>query len=108
MRVHSARLAEVHLAADADQPLARGLLAVDRHRVLEVAEQDVGLLVAMSAALATIFSFEKSRKWIIRDGADGDLRERVRRADRQGLEEVTGVAHVGARLAAEVAGSAAL
>ena len=26
---------------------------------------------AMSAALATIFSFEKSRKWIIRDGLTG-------------------------------------
>jgi hypothetical protein len=25
----------------------------------------------MSAALATIFSFEKSRKWIIRDGRTG-------------------------------------
>jgi hypothetical protein len=26
---------------------------------------------AMSTALATIFSFEKSRKWIIRDGLTG-------------------------------------
>src|SRR5918998_1507943 len=29
------------------------------------------VFVAMSAALATIFSFEKSRKWIIRDGLKG-------------------------------------
>jgi hypothetical protein len=31
----------------------------------------MSVLVAMSAALATIFSFEKSRKWIIRDGRIG-------------------------------------
>ena len=31
----------------------------------------MSVLVAMSAALATIFSFEKSRKWIIRDGRTG-------------------------------------
>ena len=29
---------------------------------------------AMSGALATIFSFEKSRKWIIRDGRTGTSR----------------------------------
>ena len=37
------RVAEVDLPADPDQALARGLLAVDRDGVLEVAEQDVGL-----------------------------------------------------------------
>ena len=47
----------------------------------------------MSAALATIFSFEKSRKWIIRDGLKGISRERLGRADGERLEEVTGVAH---------------
>src|SRR3954463_6247379 len=31
----------------------------------------MSVFVAMSAALATIFSFEKSRKWIIRDGLNG-------------------------------------
>ena len=31
----------------------------------------MSILVAMSAALATIFSLEKSRKWIIRDGMNG-------------------------------------
>ena len=51
---------------------------------------------AMSGALATIFSFEKSRKWIIREGVNGDLAERLRRADRERLEEVSGVAHAGA------------
>ena len=54
-----------------DQALARGLLAVDRDGVLEVAEQDVGLLGAMSGTLAAIFSFEKSKKWIIREGGNG-------------------------------------
>jgi hypothetical protein len=31
----------------------------------------MSVLVAMSAALATIFSLEKSRKWIIREGRNG-------------------------------------
>jgi hypothetical protein len=31
----------------------------------------MSVLAAMSAALATIFSFEKSRKWIIREGLTG-------------------------------------
>src|SRR5215207_3503131 len=31
----------------------------------------MSVFAAMSAALATIFSFEKSRKWIIRDGLNG-------------------------------------
>src|SRR6185503_7435910 len=31
----------------------------------------MSVCVAMSAALATIFGFEKSRKWIIRDGVTG-------------------------------------
>ena len=31
----------------------------------------MSVLVAMSAALATIFSLEKSRKWIILDGLKG-------------------------------------
>ena len=36
-------VAEVGLLRDLDEAVARGLLAVDRDRVLEVAEQDVGL-----------------------------------------------------------------
>ncbi len=31
----------------------------------------MSVLVAMSGTLATIFSFEKSKKWIIRDGVTG-------------------------------------
>jgi hypothetical protein len=31
----------------------------------------MSVFLAMSAALATIFSLEKSRKWIIRDGLTG-------------------------------------
>ena len=31
----------------------------------------MSVFVAMSAALATIFSLEKSRKWIIREGRSG-------------------------------------
>ena len=48
---------------------------------------------AMSGTLATIFSFEKSRKWIIRDGLNGISEQRRRGADRQGLSEVAGVSH---------------
>ena len=49
---------------------------------------------AMSGTFATIFSFEKSRKWIIREGLNGDLAERLGGADRERLEEVAWVAHV--------------
>jgi hypothetical protein len=31
----------------------------------------MSVVVAISGALATIFSFEKSRKWIIREGVTG-------------------------------------
>ena len=48
---------------------------------------------AMSGILATIFSFEKSRKWIIREGLNGISRSGLGGADGQGLEEVAGVAH---------------
>ncbi len=63
-------VAEVDVAADGDEALAGGLLALDRHGVLEVAEQDVDLPRDVGR-LGTIFSFEKSRKWIIRDGVTG-------------------------------------
>ena len=53
---------------------------------------------AMSGTLATIFSLEKSRKWIIRDGGKGISAERIGSADRQRLEEVPGVAHAAADL----------
>jgi acyl dehydratase len=49
--------------------------------------------VAMVSALATIFSLEKSRKWIIRDGFRGHLGERLRGPDRLRVREGSGVAH---------------
>ena len=49
--------------------------------------------LAMSGTFAAIFSFEASKKWIIRDGLNGISRGRVGRADRERLEEVAGVAH---------------
>ena len=52
----------------------------------------MSVFAAMSAALATIFSFEKSRKWIIREGGR-DLAQRLRSADGERLEEGTGVTH---------------
>ncbi len=52
-------------------------------------------LGAMSGTFATIFSLEKSRKWIIREGLKGISRAGSRRVDGEGLEEVAGVAQVG-------------
>ena len=54
--------------------------------------------LAMSGTFAAIFSFEASKKWIIRDGRKRDLGDRVGRADRQGLEEVAWVSHRPGRL----------
>ena len=53
----------------------------------------MSVCLAMSGTFAAIFSLEASKKWIIRDGGNGISRERVRRADREGLEEVSGVSH---------------
>ena len=47
----------------------------------------------MSGALATIFSFEKSRKWIIREGLNGISRTGSGAPIGERLEEVSGVAH---------------
>ena len=49
----------------------------------------------MSGTFATIFSFEKSRKWIIREGLNGISVHGLRGADGQRLEEVSGVAQFG-------------
>ena len=49
--------------------------------------------VARSGSLPTIFSFEGSKKWIIREGVKGTSRTGVGGAHGQGLGEVTGVAH---------------
>ena len=48
---------------------------------------------AISGALATIFSLEKSRKWIILDGLRGISADGRGGADRQRLREVSRVAH---------------
>ena len=50
-------------------------------------------LVARSGSLPTIFSFEGSKKWIIRDGVTGISSSGIRGADGEGLGEVTWVAH---------------
>ena len=94
-RVHARpqrRLAEVHLAPDADQALARGLLAVDRHGVLEVAEQDVGLggdvgRLGDHLLVREVEEVDHPRR------LERDLGERFGRPDGEGLEEVTGIAH---------------
>ena len=53
----------------------------------------MSVLVAMSAALETIFSFEKSRKWIIREGLTGISRSGSGAPIASGGEEGTGVSH---------------
>jgi hypothetical protein len=77
---------------DADQPLTRGLLAVDRDRVLEVAEQDVGLggdvgRLGDHLLVGEVEEVDHPR------GRDRDLAQRLGGADGKGLEEGTGVAH---------------
>ena len=49
----------------------------------------------MAGAFATIFSLEKSRKWIMREGLNGISLQRLGSADRQWFEEVAGVLHGG-------------
>ena len=78
-RVHAGpqrAVAEVGLAPHPDETLARRDLAVDRHGVLEVAEEHVapGREVGSFAA---IFSLPGSKKWIIRDGLERDLEDRL-------------------------------
>ena len=48
---------------------------------------------AMSGTLATIFGLEPGKKWITRDGREGDLPDRLGRADGERAEEVLGAAH---------------
>ena len=50
--------------------------------------------LAMSGTLAAIFSFEASKKWIIRDGPEGDLEHGIGRADGERLGELAGVSQV--------------
>src|SRR5436190_5492602 len=51
----------------------------------------MSVFVAMSAALATIFSFEKSRKWIIREGLNGISRSGSGAPMARGLKKSRGL-----------------
>ena len=74
------------------QPVARGLLAVDRDRVLEVAEQDVGLRRDVGGLGHHLLVGEVQEVDHPR-GPQRDLGQRGGRSDGQRLEEVAGVAH---------------
>ena len=87
-------VAEVDLLGDLDQALAGRDLLVDRDGVLEVAEQDVGLLghvrdLGAHLLVGRVEEMDHPR------GLEGDLVRRFRRADRQRLEEVSWVSHEG-------------
>ena len=86
--------AEVHLTPDLDQTGARGLLLFERDGVLEVAEQDVHL-GARSGVFSTIFGFEKSMKWIIRDGLNGISRAGSGASIARGLKKSRGLRKAG-------------
>ena len=105
--------AEVDLAADLHEPLARGLLAVGGHGVLEVAEQDVGRRRDVGQLRGHLL-VRRVEEVDHPRGRDRDLEQRIGGADGERLGEVTGIAHAGATLApaasvaphiAEVAGS---
>ena len=91
-RVHSAVSPRSAVARDVDQALARRLLAIDRHGVLEVAEQDVGLARDVGRLGGHLLVREVEEMDHPR-GLEGDLAERLRRVDRERLEEVTWVSH---------------
>ncbi len=87
-------VAEVHLPADLDQPGAGGELAVDRHGVLEVAEQDVDRgrdlgHLGDHLLVGEVEEVDHPR------GLEGDLADRLGCVDRKRLEEVSGVSQVG-------------
>jgi hypothetical protein len=84
--------AEVGLLGGLDQALAGGLLAVDRDRVLEVAEQDVGLAGDARRLFDHLLVREVEEVDHPRRG-HGDLAKGLGGADRLGLEEVSWVSH---------------
>jgi hypothetical protein len=86
-------LAEVGLPRDPDQALAGGLLAVGGDRVLEVAEQDVGLLDHVGD-LGDHLRVRRVEEVDHPRGLDRHLEHRVGCADREGLGEVAWVAQV--------------
>ena len=65
------RLAELHLLADPDQAGARRPPCGRPARRPRGCRAGCRRSAAMSGTLATIFSLEKSRKWIIREGLNG-------------------------------------
>ena len=84
-------VAQVHLLAHPDQAGARGLLAVERHGVLEVAEQDVDLGRDVGHLGDHLLIGEVEE--VDHPGRlERDLAGRLGSADGEGLEEVTGVA----------------
>ena len=92
-RVHSAVSPRSTSLAHADEAGARRLLVLDGDRVLEVAEQDVGLLgqvgqLGDDLLVARVEEVDHPRR------GHGNLEQRVGRADGEGLGEVTGIAHM--------------
>jgi hypothetical protein len=87
--------AEVDLAADFEPPAARGLLAIGRDRVLEVAEQDVGLRRDVRQLRGHLL-VRRVEEVDHPRGCDRDLEQRVGGALGERLGEVTGIAHTGA------------
>ena len=97
-------VAEVDLPGDLDQALAGRDLPVDRDGVLEVAEQDVGLLdhvrdLGAHLLVGRVEEMDHPR------GLEGDLVRRFRRPDRQRLEEVSWVSHEGNAIWTRMAGA---
>ena len=97
-RVQSAVWPKSDSLAALIRPGARGLLAVDRDRVLEVAEQDVGLLGDAGRLFDHLLVGEVEEVDHPR-GLDRDLAQRLGGADRLRLEEVSGVSHAAPRVA---------
>ena len=86
------RLAEVDVTTDAQQPLARCLLAIDRHGILEVAEQDVHRRRDVGHLRDHFLVGEVEEvdhpRW-----PERDLQHWRRCADREWFSEVAGVSH---------------
>jgi hypothetical protein len=87
------RVAEIHLLRDLDETVAGRLLAVRRDRVLEVAEQDVGLLdhvrdLGDHLLVRGVEEMDHPRR------LDGDLHERLRRVDCERVAEEAWVSQV--------------
>jgi hypothetical protein len=84
-------VAELHLASDLDQARPRRLLAVHRHGVLEVAQQDVDRRrdvghLGDHLLVGEVEEVDHPR------GLERDLARRLGRVDGEWLEEVSGVA----------------